>query len=83
MSTGSRGPSSRTSRYRRKLESSGIPDYARAEVETQLRRAEVMDEGSPEYRLLLAYLDGMIHLPWGDRLLAEERSQVELSPGMA
>jgi ATP-dependent Lon protease len=81
MAMGSQGPTGRASRYQRKLETSEIPEYARAEVERQLRRLEVMDEGSPEYRLVLEYLDGMIRLPWGERLLAEERSQFELSSG--
>jgi ATP-dependent Lon protease len=53
-------------RYRRRVGASDIPAYARPEVERQLDRLEVLDEEDPEYRLIVAYLDWMIALPWSE-----------------
>lgn len=59
-------------RYRRRVESSGIPGYVRPEVERHLDRLGVLEQWDPEYRLIVAYLDWMIALPWGERLRAEK-----------
>jgi ATP-dependent Lon protease len=50
--------------YRAKLESLGMPEAVRTEVDRELDRLERMSEQSPEYGWIRNYLDWMIELPW-------------------
>jgi len=58
--------------YRRKIDRSDLPEHVRPEVERQLRRLARLGQQRPEYRLIQAYLDWMLQLPWSLRRRAEE-----------
>lgn len=58
--------------YRRRIDRSEIPEHVRPEIERQLRRLTRLGEQRPEYRWILAYLEGMLQLPWSVRRRAEE-----------
>jgi ATP-dependent Lon protease len=53
--------------YRDRLESAGMPDAVRAEVERELDRFERTSEQNPEHGWIRTYLDWMFDIPWNVR----------------
>jgi ATP-dependent Lon protease len=53
--------------YRERLESAGMPDAVRAEVERELDRFERTSEQNPEHGWIRTYLDWMFDIPWNVR----------------
>src|SRR6202051_3633443 len=53
--------------YRARLESAGMPENVRAEVERELDRFERTSEQSPEHGWIRTYLDWMFEIPWNVR----------------
>jgi len=53
--------------YRARLESSGMPEKVREEVERELDRFERTSEQSPEHGWIRTYLDWMFEIPWNVR----------------
>ena len=56
-----------TSAFREKLESAGMPEAVRKEVERELDRLERTSEQNPEYGWIRTYLDWMFDIPWNVR----------------
>jgi ATP-dependent Lon protease len=50
--------------YRRSADEAGVPDEARSELDTQLRRLASMHPDSAEASVVRTWLDWMISLPW-------------------
>ena len=53
--------------YRERLDSAGMPEKVRAEVERELDRFERTSEQSPEHGWIRTYLDWMFDIPWNVR----------------
>src|ERR1700681_1129776 len=53
--------------YRARLESAGMPENVRDEVERELDRFERTSEQSPEHGWIRTYLDWMFEIPWNVR----------------
>src|ERR1700686_3487330 len=53
--------------YRARLESSGMPENVRKEVERELDRFERTSEQNPEHGWIRTYLDWMFEIPWNVR----------------
>ncbi|MHB8719305.1 MAG: endopeptidase La [Candidatus Dormibacteria bacterium] len=53
--------------YRQRLQSAGMPDSVRAEVERELDRFERTSEQSPEHGWIRTWLDWMFDIPWSVR----------------
>ena len=49
---------------RERLESSDLPEEARAQVERELRRLSALPQHAPDRHLIRTYLDWMLDLPW-------------------
>ena len=53
--------------YRKKIETSGMPEAVRAEAEKELKRLERTPEQNMEHGWIRTYLDWMTEIPWGVR----------------
>ena len=53
--------------YRERLESAGMPESVRKEVERELDRFERTSEQNPEHGWIRTYLDWMFEIPWNVR----------------
>lgn len=49
---------------REKIRKSDLPDYAKKEIERELRRLEQMSNQAHDYQLLRSYLEFVAELPW-------------------
>jgi ATP-dependent Lon protease len=49
---------------RERVNSSGMPDVARAKAMDELARMEVMPPAAPEYSVIRTYVDWLLGLPW-------------------
>ncbi|MGD8439484.1 MAG: endopeptidase La [Holophagae bacterium] len=60
--------------YRRRADEAGLPDAARAELDSQLRRLASMHPESAEASVVRTWLDWMTGLPW--RVTTEDRLDI-------
>jgi ATP-dependent Lon protease len=56
--------SSQVAQLRRRVEEAGLPDEARREAERELGRLAGLSPASPEYGMVVTYLEWMASLPW-------------------
>jgi ATP-dependent Lon protease len=56
--------SSQAAQLRRRIEEAGLPDEARREAERELGRLAGLSPASPEYGMVVTYLEWMASLPW-------------------
>jgi ATP-dependent Lon protease len=55
---------SQVAELRRRIEEAGLPEEARRETERELARLTGMAPASPEYGMIVTYLEWMASLPW-------------------
>ncbi|CAN5398039.1 endopeptidase La [soil metagenome] len=53
--------------YRKKIESSGMPEEVREQAEREVARLERMGESSGESSMIRTYIDWLLGVPWGER----------------
>ncbi len=58
------GTDSKVAELEQKIEEAGLPDGARTQAERELRRLQQLSPSSPEYSLIIDYLDTIVSLPW-------------------
>jgi ATP-dependent Lon protease len=56
--------SSQVGQLRRRIEEAGLPEEARREAERELGRLAGLSPASPEYGMVVTYLEWMASLPW-------------------
>jgi ATP-dependent Lon protease len=59
------------SEYKQKIEALKAPEETKKELLRELNRLFNMNEQSPEYHVIISYLDTVLELPWG--ILTEDR----------
>ncbi|HOV33284.1 MAG TPA: endopeptidase La [Candidatus Hydrogenedens sp.] len=59
------------SEYKQKIEALKTPEETKKELVRELNRLSYMNEQSPEYHVIISYLDTVLELPWG--MLTEDR----------
>lgn len=66
--------------YKQKIEALKAPDETKKELFRELNRLSRMNEYSPEYHIIISYLDTVLDLPWGvftsDRLDLVEAERI-------
>ncbi|HEY7470846.1 MAG TPA: endopeptidase La [Gemmatimonadota bacterium] len=67
-------------RLRERLEEADVPDYVLKAAEEQLERLSNIPSASPEYGVILSYLDWLVDVPWSksteDHLELEEARKI-------
>jgi ATP-dependent Lon protease len=58
------GVAEQVSELRRKLEEAAPPEAVMTEAERELKRLDVIPQASPEYSVILTYLETVAELPW-------------------
>lgn len=65
------GKEQEISEYKQKIEALKAPEETKKELLRELNRLFNMNEQSPEYHVIISYLDTVLELPWG--ILTEDR----------
>lgn len=74
------GQEQEISEYKQKIEALKATEETKKELLRELNRLSYMNEQSPEYHVIISYLDTVLELPWGilteDRLDLNEAEQI-------